>query len=81
MTFQIEQNIPIHGRSCRSRRGKEVLATLQRMNNGDSFLVNNDSEREAASTVCLVRIIAKKNGMMITSRATKDGGFRIWRVQ
>ena len=80
MTFQIEQNIPIHGRSCRSRRGKEVLATLQRMNNGDSFLVHNDSEREA-STVCLVRIVAKKNGMMITSRATKDGGFRIWRVQ
>ena len=70
MTFQIEQNIPLYGRSAHSSRGKEILATLQSMNTGDSFLVNNDNKREAGSTVCLVRIIAKK-----------DGGFRIWRVQ
>tara|TARA_R110002012_G_scaffold97325_2_gene233928 strand:+ start:2372 stop:2617 length:246 start_codon:yes stop_codon:yes gene_type:complete len=81
MTFQIEQNIPLYGRSAHSSRGKEILATLQSMNTGDSFLVNNDNKREAGSTVCLVRIIAKKNGMMITSRATKDDGYRIWRVQ
>ena len=81
MTFQIEQNIPIYGRSAHSNRGQEILATLQSMNNGDSFLVKNDDKREAVSTVCLVRIIAKQHSMMITSRATKDGGYRIWRVQ
>jgi len=81
MTFQIEQNIPLYGRSAHTRRGKQILETLQRMNNGDSFLVHNDSKREAGSTVCLVRMIAKKNGMMVTSRAAPEGGYRIWRVQ
>ena len=80
MTFQIEQNIPVYGRTAHSSRGRAILETLLSMNNGDSFLVSNDNKRSAASTVCLVRIVARKNDMVITSRATKDHGFRVWRV-
>ena len=73
MSFKIEKNVPMPMRGVNGG----LASTLRRMEVGDSFVVNADSNTFRNSLYTTARRI----GINVTSRVIAPTTLRVWRVE
>lgn len=71
----IENNVPIPARAAVTSYGDEVdlISTLRKLTDGQSFVVDGGNGRERALHH------ASRLGILITTKKEPDGRFRVWR--
>jgi len=72
--IQIEKGIPLIPK-CGCLHGQWLLL-LQKMDVGDSFVVNTQDERD-----CVLRVNTKTHNIRVTTRKINGIGYRIWRIK
>lgn len=72
MNIKIEKNIPIP--TIQNGRLPYLKKALEKMDYGDSFLVDKETKRGSA------RIVAKRLGITVVTKRVKNG-FRIWKIK
>jgi hypothetical protein len=78
MPIRIEKNVPILNRTNYNGKWKNVV---QKMSNGDSFLIPLKYKKKLETTVIIIRQAAKALGYTIVSRRVEDKRVRIWRIK
>jgi hypothetical protein len=78
MPIKIEKNVPFPKRQNHNGKWKNVV---QKMSNGDSFLIPLKYKKKLETTVIIIRQAAKALGYTIVSRRVEDKRVRIWRIK
>jgi hypothetical protein len=78
MPIRIEKNVPFLKKRNYNGKWKTLI---QKMSNGDSFLIPLKYKKKLETTVIIIRQAAKALGYTIVSRRVEDKRVRIWRIK
>ena len=82
MSYEISKEFAIPGDYIKKSKPRKY--PFERMNIGDSFLIEEYSSskmRSALSSAYAYRKIHNKPDFEVVARKTDDGGIRIWRIK
>jgi hypothetical protein len=78
MPIRIEKNVPFLKKRNYNGKWKTLI---QKMSNGDSFLIPLKYKKKLETTVIIIRQAAKALGYTIVSRKVEDNRVRVWRIK
>ena len=73
MTIRIDKNVPIPGTAAAGKH-KEIIAALQEMEVGDSFIIPEEFNPKSIHQYALYA------NVKIKTRTTENGLLRVWRI-